>query len=255
MKPILVFPGLTLLGSLVLAGCAAMPQVDEREQRAAQVNMELGLHYMRNNELEQAKTNLERALRQHPGSAQVQAAYALLQERLREPRLADQHFRRALDLEPGNPMIQNNYGTFLCRQNRLEEADKAFRAAADHPLYPTPEVAWTNAGVCALKTPDEALAETYFRRALELNPRHSAALYEMMRLTFESGRYLQTRAYLQRLTERVPHTPETLWICYRAELELGNRDTSGVCALRLKNDFPDSEQTSRLLETESRGGR
>ncbi|WP_412852495.1 type IV pilus biogenesis/stability protein PilW [Ectothiorhodospira shaposhnikovii] len=255
MKPTLVLPGLMLCTGLLLVGCAVTPQVQEREQRAAQVNMELGLHYMRNNQLEQAKGNLDRALSQDPGSAQVHAAYALLQERLRDPRLADRHFRRALDLEPGNALVQNNYGTFLCRQDRLDEADRAFRAAADNPLYATPEVAWTNAGICILKKPDEEQAERYFRRALESNPRHVPALYEMMRLTFERGRYLQTRAYLQRLTEQMPHTPETLWICYRAELELGNRDASGVCALRLKNDFPDSEQTTRLLETESRGRR
>ncbi|MBK1673788.1 type IV pilus biogenesis/stability protein PilW [Ectothiorhodospira shaposhnikovii] len=250
-----VLPSLLFCAGLALAGCAVNPQVQEREQRAAQVNMELGLHYMRNNQLEQAKGNLERALGQNPGSAQVHAAYALLQERLREPRLADRHFRRALELDPGNALIKNNYGTFLCRHDRLEEADKAFRSAAEDPLYRTPEVAWTNAGICILKKPDEQQAERYFRRALETNPRHVPALYEMMRLSFDGGRYLQTRAYLQRLTEQVPHTPETLWICYLAETELGNRDASGVCALRLKNDFPDSEQTTRLLETESRGRR
>ncbi|MCG5524539.1 type IV pilus biogenesis/stability protein PilW [Ectothiorhodospira haloalkaliphila] len=246
---------IALLATLVVSGCATAPEVRDQQRRAAGVNVELGLHYMRQNQLQQAKSNLDRALQQDPGSAQVHAAYALLQERLREPELADRHFRRALELEPDNAVARNNYGTFLCRQDRLKEAEEAFTRAADDPLYPTPEVAWTNAGICALKYPDEELAEQYFRRALQQNPNHAGALYEMMRLADENDRHLQARAYVQRLMEVVDPTAEILWVCYRAELALGNRDASGRCALRLKNDFPDAEETQRVLEREARGRR
>ncbi|MCG5515392.1 MULTISPECIES: type IV pilus biogenesis/stability protein PilW [unclassified Ectothiorhodospira] len=250
-----LIPATILLLALVLTGCAAAPEVQDQQHRAARVNVELGLHYMRQNQLQQAKSNLERALGQDPGSAQVHAAYALLQQRIREPEKADRHFRRALDLDPDNAVVRNNYGTFLCRQDRLEEAETAFTKAAEDPLYSTPEVAWTNAGICALKYPDEELAEQYFRRALEVNPNHADALYEMMRLADENDRYLQARAYVQRLMEVANPTPEILWVCYRAELALGNRDASGDCALRLKNDFPDAQETQRVLEREARGGR
>ncbi|MBK1690557.1 type IV pilus biogenesis/stability protein PilW [Ectothiorhodospira mobilis] len=242
---------------LLLAGCAGTAELQERRGQAARVNVELGQHYLRRGELRHAKENLDRALEQDPDSPQVQAAQAMLQERLGRIDRADRHYRRALDLAASEDagMLWNNYGTFLCRQGRLEDAGEAFARAAGDPLYPTPAMAWTNAGVCALKVPDEDEAERLFRRALEEDPRHVPALLEMLRLSAEAGRPLQVRAYFQRLRAQIRPTAEMLWMCHQAEQALGNRDEAGRCALRLKNDFPDSEETARLRKLENRGSR
>lgn len=242
---------------LLLAGCAGTTELQERRGQAARVNVELGQHYLRRGELRHAKENLDRALEQDPDSPQVQAAQAMLQERLGQIERADGHYRRALSLASSDDigMLWNNYGTFLCRQGRLQEAEEAFARAARDPLYPTPEMAWTNAGICALKIPDEDEAERLFRRALQADPRHEPALLEMLRLSAETGRPLQVRAYFQRLREQTRPTAEMWWMCHQAEQALGNRDEAGRCALRLKNDFPDSEETARLRELEDRGSR
>ncbi|MFP4079600.1 MAG: type IV pilus biogenesis/stability protein PilW [Ectothiorhodospira sp.] len=250
---VLIVAGATLL----LTGCAGTTEVQERRDRAAQVNVELGQHYLRRGELRHAKENLDRALEQDPGSAQVQAAQAMLQERLEKIDRADRHYRRALSLASDSDagMLWNNYGAFLCRQDRLEDAEEAFAKAARDPLYPTPEMAWTNAGVCAQKVPDADKAERLLRRALEEEPQHAPALLEMMRLSFEAERHLQVRAYFQRLREVTRPSAEMLWMCHQAERALGNRDEAGRCALRLKNDFPDSEETTRLRDLENRDNR
>ncbi|MCG5535678.1 type IV pilus biogenesis/stability protein PilW [Ectothiorhodospira mobilis] len=242
---------------LLLTGCASTTELQDRRGQAARVNVELGQHYLRRGELRHAKENLDRALEQDPDSPQVQAAQAMLQERLGRIDRADGHYRRALSLASSEDagMLWNNYGTFLCRQGRLEEAEEAFARAARDPLYPTPEMAWTNAGICALKVPDEEKAERLFRRALKEDPQHVPALLEMLRLSAEAGHHLQVRAYFQRLREQTRPTAEMLWLCHQAELALGNRDEAGRCALGLKNDFPDSEETARLRKLENRGNR
>ncbi len=253
---------------LLQAACTSseVRQEEERMLKAADYNTQLGINYMRDGNLEQAKFKLERALEQNPKSAVANNAYAVLQERLGDVDLADKHYRRAVDLNPEDSNAHNNYGTFLCKHNRLREADKQFRLALKNPLYKTPESAYTNAGVCALKIPDEEKAEEYFRKALSERSDYLPALYELAALSFEQGRYLQARAFLQRYDEslskfaarnpKVPkNNPRVLWLCVQTERALKNRSAADSCALKLKQMFPDSRETTLLLESERYGGR
>jgi type IV pilus assembly protein PilF len=244
-----------LLLALLLGGCATQPTAEsrDRDRRAAAINVDLGLHYLSNNNLEQARINLNRALEIDPRYSQAQSAFALLQVRLNNPESAERHFRRALELEEDDSFTWNNYGSFLCQQGRHADAQQAFDKALANPFYRTPEQALTNAGVCVQQTGDNARAEEYFRRALDNNPRYTPALLEMARLTFQEERYLQTRAFLSRFTAEQEHNAETLWLCYQAETAMRNHEAAGNCAVRLKERFPDSRQTAALLELERRG--
>lgn len=245
----------TMVMLLVLAGCSMQPTLQDRDRarQAAAINVDLGLHYLSNNNLEQARVNLGRALEQDSSYPQAHAAFALLQVRLDNEREAERSFRRALDLDPEDSFIWNSFGTFLCRAERYDEAQDAFRKALENPFYRSPEEALTNAGVCLQEEGRMAEAEESLRRALTNNPTYAPALLEMARLTFDDERYLQTRAYLQRLRDEREHTAETLWLCYRAETALRNREGAGNCAVRLKDRFPDSRETGQLLELERRG--
>ena len=63
---------------------------------------------------------------------------------------AEMHYRRATELAPSNGAAANAYAAFLCsRQNRWADAEAYFPRAAADSTYLTPEVALTNAGVCA----------------------------------------------------------------------------------------------------------
>ena len=237
---------------------------DERLKQAAQYNVQLGINYLQKGNLPQASAKLEKALEQDPSSAQAHNAYAILQERLGQLDLAGQHYKRAVRLDPEYSEAHNNYGRFLCSQGDLSAADREFMRAVENPLYSNPEGAYTNAGVCALRMPDVVKAEDYFRKALAKNPDYLPALYEMALITFEQKNYLQTRAFLQRYDAvraqivgedagaRKFH-PQMLWLCVQSEMQLGNRSAATVCALRLKNYFPESRETAQLLEMERNG--
>lgn len=249
----------------VVAGCASpeMRKQEEQLKQAARYNVQLGVTYLRNNELQLANAKLEKALEQDPDLADAHNAYAILQERLGQSDKAEKHYRKALDLAPTDSETRNNYASFLCRLDRLEEADVQFNKALENPLYRRPESALTNAGVCALKVPNQDEAERYFRRALEHNPEFVPALYEMAQLSFNDKNYLQTRAYIQRyeaalekLAQTNPQIPKTspqiLWLCVRAEDAMGNPAASRACAQRLKDLFPDSREAADLMEWERR---
>ena len=258
----------------LLAGCVN-PKVEKQEEQikqAARYNVQMGVNYMRNNELQLANTKLQKALEQNPDLPDAHNAYAVLQERLGQFDEAEKHYRKAIDLAPDDSEARNNYAAFLCRLDRYDEADKEFNLALKNPLYQRPEIALTNAGLCALRVPNQDKAEQYFRRALADNGEFIPALYQMALLSFDNKNYLQTRAYIQRYEAAMEKlaaaaqmsskddpqavspkvSPQILWICVRAEAELGNVAASSGCSKRLKEQFPDSRETAELLEYERR---
>lgn len=263
-----IWPGFVIAGLVSVAvGCATSPEVrqqEKREKQAAQYNVQLGITYMRENNLEQADEKLAKALTQDPDLPAAHNAYAVLQERLGEVDLAERHYQRAIELNPKDSEARTNYGALLCRLGRREEAETQFEAAWSNPLYSRPEAVFTTAGVCAIGNGDQAKGEVFLRRALERNSAYLPALYEMANLTFRKELYLQTRAYVQRyndaLTEAARRNPQLpkgnaqiWWLCVQSERALGNYPAAQTCALKLKNQFPESRQAARLLELERRG--
>jgi type IV pilus assembly protein PilF len=243
-----------LIVSLVSA-CATEVQREQqtREQKAAKLNVRLGIAYLNRGDLELANTKLERALHEDPDLPEAHWSYALLQRRLGKAKLAEQHFREALSLDPQDSRAHNNYAVFLCEQQRFEQAQEQFVKAAENPLYPEPESAYTRAGKCVLRIPDTQSAERYFRKALRLNPKYTPALFQMAKLMFNTDHYLKARGYVQRLEQLSQHTAESLWISYQTERHLGDLEKADVYARQMKRRFPQSRETTLLLEYERHG--
>ncbi len=239
---------------LLLAGCASTPSGQDdglRLKQAAKANVQLGIAYMREGKMEMSLKKFEKALEQDPGLASAHGGIAVLYDRLDENDKASRHFRKALKLSPENSRIQNNYGQFLCRQGEFEKADEQFNAAAGNPVYSGRPAALTNAGTCAMQIPDLDKAEGYFRRALETDSRFLPALTRMAQLRYDQSNYIGARAYIQRIEELTPLSPELLWLGVRVEDGAGNHDASGRYAMLLKNNFPDAMQTRSLQEWEN----
>lgn len=236
-----------LAGSL--AGCTAQSVRDAetaRHEQRVDIHTRLGATYLYRNQLDVAQQELERALELDPDDSQANNVMGLLQIRLRNDDKAERHFRRAISEQADNSEARNNYGVFLCERNRLDEADKQFRAALANPLYRTPDQAALNAGLCALRKPDKGAAAKYLRLALEKDPRLTPALYQMARLSFESGQMLSARGFMQRYFDVGQDTPEALLLAFRIERALGAKDAQASYAVRLRGKFPDSAEAKQL---------
>jgi type IV pilus assembly protein PilF len=245
-----------IAASLLVAACASSPSSDKEQARlkeAAKINVQLGVGYLNEGDLGFSKTKLERALKQDPDLPSAHWSYALLQMRLGNAKLAEKHLKKAIDLDPNDARAHNNYGFLLCNEGRVEEAEKQFLLAARNPLYKTPAVAYTNAGLCLLKIDEREKAERYFRAALETRPSFAQALYQLARLKFEQGKYLQSRAFMQRYAQSTDHNSQSLWLSYRIERHLGNRGAAEAFASQIKDRFPDSREATKLLELQRHG--
>ncbi|MEE9575609.1 MAG: type IV pilus biogenesis/stability protein PilW, partial [Gammaproteobacteria bacterium] len=138
---------------------------------------------------------------------------------------------------------------FLCRESRFDEAEAAFLKAANNPLYATPEIAYSNAGSCAMNQGKLDIAETYFRDALQKNPRVAIALLQMAEISYDTNNYLSARGYMQRYLEISAHTAKSLWLGIQIENELGDKNTLSSYKLLLKNKFPDSKEADMLRDS------
>ncbi|MCC5859727.1 MAG: type IV pilus biogenesis/stability protein PilW [Ectothiorhodospiraceae bacterium] len=241
---------LVLVLVLVLAGCASSGQRHGTDlERASEINTQLGIAYMQENNLNQAMESLQKAVDQNRRNPSAHSALAVLYERLEEYDDAERHFRRALRLDGDNSSLRNNYGRFLCNRGDYAGADEQFRQALRNPLYDRRELPLTNAGLCALRAGEPEQAADYFRRALEHAPTFPPALRRMAELQHERGEYLSARGYLQRYRDVASMDASMLWLGVLIERGLGNEDEAASYGLRLRADYPDSEETSEYLRT------
>ncbi len=224
----------------------------EREASPADIYVQLGIAYMQEGQYAIALRKLKQALEADANSAEAHNVIALLYERLGEMGLAQEHYNQAVRLEPDNPFVRNAFGSFLCLQRKYAEAEEQFQRALRNPLYPTPWVANTNAGLCARRAGDKASAERYFRQALTANSRFAPALFQMADLSFEQDNYMSSRAYLQRYLSEAEHTARSLWLGVRVEDGLGDQNAVASYKMLLRAKFPDAPEVQMLREYEQR---
>jgi type IV pilus assembly protein PilF len=228
---------LSLLGGCTTVSAPAAPRAASTEE-AAQANLNVGIAYVREQRYALAIEALTRALNIQPRLADAHSTIAIAYDQLGDLELAEQHYRRATELEANNAVAANSYAVFLCRRGRWEDAEPYFRSAASNRRYPTPDVALTNAGICARNAGDEAAAEEYFREALMRNNASPGALSAMMDLSVAQGNYLRARAFMQRYLDSQPPSAQVLTMCVQIETRLGNDADAQRCRETLERRFP-----------------
>ena len=250
---------LVLLGILVLAGCQSTGVRDDFGEQPgdietgtsdsrADVYVKMAIEYMRKGQLDIAMQRIKQGIEVDSNNGEAYNVLALLYQQLGEFQLAEENFERAVRLQSRNPYIRNAYGSFLCSQEKFDDADEQFRAALTNPLYRTPEIALTNAGICARQGNNLSAAEEYFRRALEQQPMFPQALYQMAQVSYDKGDALAARGYLQRYQTVAKHTPQSLWLAIQTEQELGNKNAVASYKMLLRGSFPDSKEAKLLQE-------
>jgi len=221
----------------------------ETTNKLALINTRLGIGYLQEGELKLAWKKLTRAIEEDPDYSTAHNAMGLLQQRLGDMAAAEEHFKTAVSLNPADSAAQTNYGSLLCSTGRYEEGVQHFLNALKNTLYERPELAYNNAGLCTMSTGDFDTAERYFRAALELNSKIPPALLNMSDLSFKKQRYLPARAYIQRYLEVGKPSPQSLWLGVRIERKLGDQPNARRYAMLLERKFPDSRETSLLLDS------
>ncbi|MGH8136017.1 MAG: type IV pilus biogenesis/stability protein PilW [Steroidobacteraceae bacterium] len=241
-----------LVALLLAAASPAQESSQDPVIEAARINARLAMEYLKRDQLSIARDKVERALALNSHDLTVQLAAGLVYERLQDPKRAEKHFRLALRADADSPEAQNALGAFLCRNREFRNGEEMFLKAAGNPLYRTPEVAYTNAGVCARSAKAPERAEEYLRQALTVKTVYPEAYLQLAGVLHDLGNHLQARAFIERFLAVAPATADVLLLGQQIEMALNDRAAADAFGERLRKEFPDSVQLRVLDDIERR---
>jgi type IV pilus assembly protein PilF len=237
---------------LAASGAGAQSQSPDPTKEAGRINARLSMEYLKRGQLQVAQEKIEKALQQNPHDVNVQLSAGLVYERLLENKKAEKHYRQAVREDSESPEALNALATFLCRNNQQAKGEEMFLKAAANPLYRTPFVAYTNAGVCARSAGRLEQAERYLRQALTFQVDYPETYAQLAGVLHERGSDLQARAFVERFLAVAPPTPDMLLLGHNIEVALKDSTAAAGFRDRLRKEFPESSQARAAKEMANR---
>ncbi|MDR2165702.1 MAG: type IV pilus biogenesis/stability protein PilW [Zoogloeaceae bacterium] len=234
---------------VVIPESSVTPQTDAGAR--ARMHTELASLYFQEGVPSVALEEAGIAINVDPSYALAYSVRALVYASLRDFNSADADFRKALSLAPGDPEISNNYGWYLCEQrNRPQEAMAHFLNAIRNPLYGTPDIAYTNAGSCAMKAGDLVSARDYLTTAVRTGRGGAlSAQLQLAKLAYQEGNMQEARNRLGEIIQRANTLPpDALWLGVRIEHKLGNRAEETSLVAQLRRLYPNSLEYQEFLK-------
>lgn len=211
--------------------------------KAARLNVELGMSYLNQGNHPRAKSKLLRALELSPNLPEVQYAYAFYLETVGELVQAERLYLKAVRIDPKNGKSQNNYGAFLCRQGRYYEAEKSFLLALEDTSYNKTAEVLENAGLCVLQIPSVAKAEQYFERALKHDPKRYHALLELAIIKYKQNDIHLAQSYYATYSKVAQPTKRSLLLGLKLAEKTNDKDKQASIRLMLNAHFGNSADT------------
>ena len=239
---------LLALPLLALAACVTTTTGDRPvdPKGAAQDNVALGAHYLREGNLQVAKEKLERAEQLDPKNPDVYWTKAVLYEQLNQPKEAERSYQKAMNLAPENLEVLNTYAAFLCKQGEVDRAVPLFEKLIANKLYAQPYVAATNAGTCLRGDKRSAEAQRYFERALTLGPGYADAAVSLADLQLDQGKPDAAGTIVKTFLAAGNKSDGVLLVGVRAAVAQRDCGTAQLYARLLRRDSPNSAQAGAL---------
>ena len=231
--------------SLGLSACATQPingDVEPAASRQAEQYLSEAIASFRAGKLSSVNEAVDKSLKLDPGNGLAYNLRALTRQRLGQFEDATSDFQKAIELAPQDATIRNNFGTLLCTQKRYPAAEQNFLFAADIKTNSEPEIAYTNAGLCAQRAGDGEKAWQYFEQAIRINAGQPTSLYHLSRLSLDAGRTLEANTYLQQYADHAPHTAKSLFLAARVEHAMGNLKGVEDYIAQMQGRFPNATE-------------
>ena len=228
-----------LSGSTRYQGTSTSNNKTTDKQEVARVRTSLAAQYIRNNELDAAQRQLEKAF---AANSRYAPAYdmmgVLLQQEGSRLNLekADEYFKKAITLDANFEQARNNYGVYLSQMKRYSEAAAQFEIAGSALGYEGRIGALENLGRTYLQLNDNAAAAKAFLRALEGNRNSLISHIELVDLLLEQNRVQQAQ-----------HLYDETLILVQGQGVSPRLLLQGIKLAAAQNDMTQRQQLSRQL--------
>ena len=164
---------LSLCLTMVLFSCAA--NLEERRQQSKAMRT-LGEAYLQQGDYTEALKELLKAEALHPNDPLLQNDLGLAYMAKKSYDNAKDHFKKAIQLKPEYAAAKNNLGTAYLATKEWDAAIDVLKDVLTDLLYATPHYAYSNLGLAYYNKGEYNRAQTYFLKALEIEPEFVLAL-------------------------------------------------------------------------------
>lgn len=218
------------------------------KQDSVKAHVELGVSYFQAGRFDVAQEEALAALKERPSDSDALTLLGSVHWALKEAAPAEAAFRKAISSNSSNANAQNNLGLILCQTGRIDEGIENFGLALATPRYPKEQMLNTliNSGICLSSKPDYPAAERYFLKALEQEPFHPPALFQLANLYYKTNRYPAASSRLEALHKLTRPTAATLLLQAKVAQAQGNTELARDSAQKILLQFPDSPEAKTL---------
>lgn len=248
-----------VLGSVVLLTACKSTTSDSNlgakdPQKAVQLRTQLAAEYIRMGNLDQAKLELDSALKLDWRSVEANAMMGVLLQQegsALNVQRAEIYFKRALSVDGANAQVRNNYGTYLFQLQRFSEAAEQFKIAGSTLGYQLRYRSLENLGQTYLRLNDPESAEQAFRQALQINRNTTIAKLELAELLYYQQRFTSAGEMYEDYARSVStskHTAQALWIGIRIARAKDDEASMQVLSHQLRAQYPNSYECKRYLQ-------
>jgi len=215
--------------------------------------VQLGLEYIKRNDLHRARKHLSRALEINPEDASANASMGLIYHQESELEKAEELFNKALQSDPNYTAGRTYYGAFLFSQQRYQEALSQFELAAKDTRYEGRAQVFSNIALCNIKLEQHTAAIDAYLKALQLDRGNGIALSGITELYIQQRMYDKAQHYYNRLVRMIreqgmQHTAQSLWQGIRIADYYQSQEQALGLAYLLNEMYPDSPENA-LAET------
>lgn len=251
-----------ILGVLLLSACVTTSDSSFARkadpQEAVERYVQLGLEYIKRNELTRARKHLKRALQLDPEHAAAHAALGLIYHEDAENKLAEEAFKKSIELDPDYTRGRTYYGAFLFSQQRYDEALVQFQTASEDTAYASRDQVFTNIALCHLKLGQRPQALDAYQKTLKLDRFNGRALAGATELLIEADDYQKAQYYYNRLVRLIAqkgmkHSAQSLWMGIRIARYFGSVAQEESLATLLAELYPQSSEFRAYKQLRSKG--
>jgi len=228
----------------LLSGCASTQPPVESNEEVANINVLVNnsMALALSGSTPQAEDMIKQALTIDPEHVNANNIAGLVYAYSNQPRLATTHFKKALSLAPNDASTLNNYGNFLCDEGNTSQAEQVFLRAATNPNNTSPEIAYTNAGLCSIRSLDNAKAANYFVTALDFREENPIAYFHLAQINLSKNLGKPALERLRSYARFAEHTPQSLKLGIEIARLLKNNKVENDYLIQLQANFSSSEE-------------
>ncbi len=191
-----------LIIGLYVVSCATTNIKVQKQQGEALRN--LGEEYYRRGDYTSALRELLKAEALYPEDPFLQNDLGLTYKAKKRLDLAAKHFQKALEIKPDYAPAKNNLGTVYLDKKEWDTAINYFKEVSENMLYATPHIAMANLGWAYYNKKEYTLAETYYLKALDLEPEFINAQRGLGLTYIAMGRIDEASEILERAVKNYP---------------------------------------------------